>query len=95
MQQTIRPDPRRWFSPEHLTPAFYEVLGWFLGDSADHDRKYCVDLVHLTAFLRSTQPEVDTTAVDNAAFAPEGKAYFIRRVGTDGFKISHQPTINE
>jgi hypothetical protein len=41
------------------------------------------------------EPEVDTTSVDNAAFALEDKSYFIRRVGSDGFKISHQPTVKK
>jgi hypothetical protein len=36
-----------------------------------------------------------TTSVDNAAFALEEKSYFIRRVGSDGFKISHQPTMKK
>ncbi|HDP95525.1 MAG TPA: ATP-binding protein [Candidatus Aminicenantes bacterium] len=41
------------------------------------------------------EPEVDTTSVDNAAFTLEDKSYFIRRVGSDGFKISHQPTMKK
>ena len=41
------------------------------------------------------EPEVDTTSVDNAAFALENKSYFIRRVGSDGFMISHQPTMKK
>jgi hypothetical protein len=41
------------------------------------------------------EPEIDTTSVDNAAFALEGKSYFVRRVGSDGFKISHQPTMKK
>jgi hypothetical protein len=41
------------------------------------------------------EPQVDTTSVDNAAFALEDKSYFIRRVGSDGFKISHQPTMKK
>src|SRR6266540_245168 len=32
--------------------------GWLLGDARDYDREYCVDLVHLRAFLEATQPEV-------------------------------------
>ena len=40
-------------------------------------------------------PEVDTTSVDNAALALEDKTYFIRRIGSDGFKISHQPTMKK
>ena len=41
------------------------------------------------------EPEVDTTSVDNAALALEDKTYFIRRIGSDGFKISHQPTLKK
>jgi len=41
------------------------------------------------------EPAIDTTSVDNAAFALENKSYFIRRVGSDGFKISHQPTMRK
>lgn len=41
------------------------------------------------------EPGIDTTSVDNAAYALEGKSYFLRRVGTDGFKISHQPTMKK
>jgi hypothetical protein len=41
------------------------------------------------------EPEVDTTSVDNAAFSLEDKSYFIRRIGSDGFKISHQPTMKK
>ncbi|MCL5942545.1 MAG: DUF499 domain-containing protein [Actinobacteria bacterium] len=41
------------------------------------------------------EPEVDTTSVDNAAYALEGRSYFIRKVGSDGFRISHQPTMKK
>lgn len=41
------------------------------------------------------EPEVDTTSIDNAAFVLEDKSYFIRRVGSDGFKIGHQPTMRK
>jgi len=41
------------------------------------------------------EPDIDTTSIDNAAFALEDKSYFIRRVGSDGFKISHQPTMKK
>ncbi len=41
------------------------------------------------------EPDVDTTSVDNAAFALEDKSYFFRKVGSDGFKISHQPTMKK
>ena len=32
--------------------------GWSAGNHHDYDRKHCVDLVQLVAFLRSTQPEI-------------------------------------
>ncbi len=41
------------------------------------------------------EPDVDTTSVDNAAFALEDKSYFIRKVGSDGFKIGYQPTLKK
>lgn len=41
------------------------------------------------------EPQIDTTSVDNAAFALADKSYFIRRIGTDGFRISHQPTLKK
>ncbi|HNR13177.1 MAG TPA: DUF499 domain-containing protein, partial [Thermodesulfobacteriota bacterium] len=41
------------------------------------------------------EPEIDTTSVDNAAFALEDKSYFIRRIGSDGFRIGYQPTMKK
>ena len=41
------------------------------------------------------EPDVDTTSVDTAALTLEDKAYFIRRVGSDGFRIGHQPTMKK
>lgn len=41
------------------------------------------------------EPDVDTTSVDNAALALETKAYYIRRTGSDGFLIHHQPTLKK
>ena len=41
------------------------------------------------------EPEVDTTSVDNAALALEDKSYFIRKVGSDGFKIDYRPTMKK
>jgi len=41
------------------------------------------------------EPGVDTTSIDNAAIALENKSYFIRKVGSDGFKIGYQPTIKK
>lgn len=41
------------------------------------------------------EPQVDTTSIDNAAFSLEDRAYFIRRVGSDGFRIGYQPTMKK
>ncbi|MBC7170403.1 ATP-binding protein [Candidatus Bipolaricaulota bacterium] len=41
------------------------------------------------------EPQVDTTSVDNAAFALESKAYYIQRIGSDGFKVYHKATIRK
>ncbi|HXH09908.1 MAG TPA: DUF499 domain-containing protein [Alphaproteobacteria bacterium] len=41
------------------------------------------------------EPEVDTTSIDNAALALEAKAFFIRKVGSDGFQVRHQPTLKK
>ena len=41
------------------------------------------------------EPEVDTTTIDNAAAALEKSGFFIRRVGTDGYRIHHQATLKK
>ena len=41
------------------------------------------------------EPEIDTTSVDSAAFALEDHSYFLRKVGSDGLKISYQPTMKK
>jgi hypothetical protein len=41
------------------------------------------------------EPELDTTSVDTAALALEDRSYFIRRVGSDGFRIGYQPTMRK
>lgn len=40
-------------------------------------------------------PELDTTSIDSAAFALEDKAYYIRRIGNDGYRIGYQPTLKK
>ena len=37
-------------------PASYGV-GWLYGEPTGYDREFCIDLDHLAAFLRATQPE--------------------------------------
>jgi len=41
------------------------------------------------------EPGIDTTSIDNAAFALEDRSYFVRKVGTDGFRIGYQPTMKK
>lgn len=41
------------------------------------------------------EPALDTTTVDNAALALEDRAYFVRKVGSDGFRIGFQPTMKK
>ena len=41
------------------------------------------------------EPEVDTTTIDSAATALEGRGFFIRKVGTDGFRMHHQATLRK
>jgi hypothetical protein len=41
------------------------------------------------------EPEVDTTSIDNAASALESRSYFIRKAGSDGFRIGYQPTMKK
>ena len=41
------------------------------------------------------EPELDTTSIDNAAFGLEDRSYFIRKVGSDGFRIGYQPTMKK
>lgn len=41
------------------------------------------------------EPELDTTSIDNAALALEDRSYFIRKAGSDGFRIGYQPTMKK
>ena len=41
------------------------------------------------------EPEVETTTIDNAAAVLETSGFFIRRVGTDGYRIHHQATLKK
>ena len=41
------------------------------------------------------EPDVDTTTIDNAAAALETAGFFIRKVGTDGYRIHHQATLKK
>jgi hypothetical protein len=41
------------------------------------------------------EPDLDTTSIDSAALALEDRAYFLRKAGTDGFRIGYQPTLKK
>ena len=41
------------------------------------------------------EPEVDTTSVDTAALTLENRSYFVRKAGSDGFRIGYQPTMKK
>jgi hypothetical protein len=41
------------------------------------------------------EPDVDTTSIDTAALTLESRAYYIRRVGSDGFRIYHKATLKK
>ncbi len=41
------------------------------------------------------EPDLDTTSIDNAAVALESRAFFVQRVGSDGFKIFHKAKIEK
>lgn len=74
--------PRPAGSPAVIAepPAAYGGLGWLPGDPADYDREYCVDLVQLAAFLRSTQPKV-AEALDLDNDGPTRRKFLARLQG--------------
>jgi hypothetical protein len=41
------------------------------------------------------EPDLDTTSIDNAALVLEGRSYYIRKAGADGFRIGYQPTMKK
>ena len=41
------------------------------------------------------EPEVDTATIDSAANSLEASGFFIRKVGTDGYRIHHQATLKK
>ena len=41
------------------------------------------------------EPEVETTTVDSAATGLENTGFFMRKVGTDGYRVHHQATLRK
>ena len=60
-------------------PANYGV-GWIGGDPQDYDREYCVDLVQLSSFLETTQPEV-AQSLDLGQDSPTRRKFLARLQG--------------
>src|SRR4051794_5193454 len=54
--------------------------GWVVGDPADYDRSYCVDLAKLSAFLRASQKEI-ATSVDLEDNSPTRQKFLARLQG--------------
>ena len=69
-------------------PAGYGGVGWSGGNFHDYDREYCVDLVQLAAFLRTTQPEA-AEALALSEDGPTRRAFLTRLQG----EISKRGTI--
>ena len=69
-------------------PAGYGGVGWSGGNFHDYDREYCVDLVQLAAFLRTTQPEA-AEALALSEDGPTRRAFLTRLQG----EISRRGTI--
>jgi type I restriction enzyme, R subunit len=70
-------------------PAGYGGVGWSCGNPHDYDRNYCVDLVQLTAFLRTTQQQlIDVLDLDNDS--PTRRKFLARLQG----EISKRGTID-
>lgn len=41
------------------------------------------------------EPGLDTTSIDNAASALEGRAFYLRKVGRDGYRFGFKPTLRK
>lgn len=53
-------------------------------------------LAHLPElYFALGEPEIDTTTIYTVAHALEARTFFIRKLGTDGFQIRHQPTLKK
>ena len=74
--------------PQGESPAGYGGVGWSGGNFHDYDREYCVDLVQLAAFLRTTQPEA-AEALGLSEDDPTRRAFLTRLQG----EISMRGTI--
>ena len=70
-------------------PARYAGVGWAGGNHHDYDREYCVDLAQLSAFLRTTQPEV-AESLNLSEASPTRRRFLARLQG----EITRRGTID-
>jgi len=61
----------------------YGGTGWLNGRPEDYLREWCVDLAQLVAFLRTTQPKLET-ALELASDTPVRRAFLARLFGEVG-----------
>ena len=73
-------DPARAGERVAEQAAPYGGSEYVCGDPADYDREYCVDLAHLSAFLRATQPEA-AEALDLSDDSPTRRKFLARLQG--------------
>ena len=93
--------PRRQGEPAVGTspPPPYGISEYFPGYPADYDREYCVDLAHLSAFLRATQPktaealDLDTNSNTRQQFLARLQGEISRRGVVDVLRhgVNHGP----
>ena len=70
-------------------PTGYGGVGWSGGNFHDYDREYCIDLVQLSAFLCTTQPQA-TESLGLSEDNPTRRRFLARLQG----EISKRGTIN-
>lgn len=75
---TGRPWPDAGVIDTAATPtSTYGGTGWLNGRAEDYNREWCLDLVQLVAFLRTTQPKLDV-ALDLGNDTPTRRAFLAR-----------------
>jgi type I restriction enzyme R subunit len=66
-----------------MVPSAYGGTGWLNGRAEDYSREWCIDLVQLIAFLRTTQPKLDA-ALDLGNDTPIRRAFLSRLFNETG-----------
>lgn len=71
------------------------VAAAILFESSGGQTTKIAHLPDLRFALTCPSPKVDTTSIDSAAAALEARAFFIRKVSSDGYQIHHQATLKK